>query len=93
MATSDEDLQKKTQNVADLRQKVAEANAARENTERNLTNDVTAAALDAEAAKLEAELVEALYLGKLAAGNVPEVAKSTTPPAPAAPAAPAATTK
>lgn len=56
MATSDEELAKKAEEVERLRQQVAEAEALRESRERGLTNDIQAAELDAEAARLRAEL-------------------------------------
>lgn len=59
MTTSDEDLQKKRENVEKLRQQVADATLKREAAERSAVNDVMAAELDAEAARLEAQLVEA----------------------------------
>lgn len=94
MATTDEDLQKKQQNVEDLRQKVADTNADRETIERGLANDITAEALDAEAARLEGELTEAKHLVKLAAGkdDTPAVVP-VTPVVPFVPTAPAAIIK
>lgn len=58
MATTDEELQAKQLNVEDLRQQVADVNAGRLKAERELSNDITATELDAEAAKLEAQLAE-----------------------------------
>lgn len=99
MATTDEDLQKKQDHVVDLRQKVAEANATRETHERGLSNDITAAALDAEAARLEIELTEALHLAKVAESKSevksvePEAKPFELEPKPAVTVAPVATIK
>jgi hypothetical protein len=54
--TSDEELQELQENVASLRQQVVDANADREAYERSISNDIAAAELKAEAARLEAEL-------------------------------------
>lgn len=69
MATTDEELQTKQEYVANLRQEVADVNADREKTERELTNDITASQLDTEAAGLEKQLVEAKRLTKALQGE------------------------
>lgn len=68
MPTSDQDLRSKQEHVEKLRSQVAEANAHREERERSLANDVTAAQLDTEAARLEAELIRSREMAK--AGTV-----------------------
>ena len=76
MATTDEDLQKKRKHVEDLRQKVADTNAKREQGERELNNDILAAQLDIEAVQLEKELVEAKRIaGFNLKDAIPEVPK------------------
>lgn len=65
MPTSDEDLQKKQAHVQKLRQQLAAAEASRTAREAELANDVTAAQLDAEAARLEADLASAKDLAKV----------------------------
>jgi hypothetical protein len=54
--TSDEELKELQENVEDLRAQVVDANAEREAYEKSLANDVTAAQLKAEQARLQAEL-------------------------------------
>ena len=57
MPNTDEDIKRKRDEVQSLREQVAQAAATREARERGLTNDIYAAELDAEAARLRAELV------------------------------------
>ena len=64
MATTDAALQKKQSLVEDLRQKVADVNAERQQKEQELSNDVQAAALDQEAAGLKVQLKEAKRISK-----------------------------
>jgi hypothetical protein len=68
MPTSDDDLRKKQEHVQKLRQQLAAAEASRVSREVELANDVTAAQLDAEAARLEADLGVAKDMAK--ASNV-----------------------
>ncbi len=67
MPTSDDDLLKKQANVEKLRQQLVTAEASRVNRELELSNDVTAAQLDAEAARLEADLAVAKDLSRVTA--------------------------
>lgn len=67
MPTSEEELKKKRDNVEKLRQQVADEEAKRVTRERELSNDVTAAQLDAEAVRLEARLAAAKDSNKVAA--------------------------
>lgn len=60
MPTTDEELQQKQENVAKLRQQVADANAKREINVKELSNDFIAQQLDVEQARLEIQLAEAL---------------------------------
>jgi hypothetical protein len=64
--TSDEDLQKKRDEVQKLRDKVATANADADRKARELDNDVAAAQLDAEKVRLENELAAAKHRGSAA---------------------------
>jgi len=57
--TSDEELLEKQQAVEEKRTQLAEVQATAEANERALDNDIAAAALDAEAARLDAEIAEA----------------------------------
>jgi Asp-tRNA(Asn)/Glu-tRNA(Gln) amidotransferase A subunit family amidase len=57
MPTSDEDLQKLQESVEKKRQELAAATALREERERALVNDETAARLRAEEARLDVELI------------------------------------
>lgn len=66
MPTSDEDLQKKAERVQKLREQVSNAQATREQRERDLANDVTMRQLEAEEAALEARLAVAKDAGKVA---------------------------
>jgi regulator of replication initiation timing len=65
VATSEEELEAKRQNVADLRQQLADEIATRENNEFGLQNDIVAEQLDAEAARLQQELEAARNLTKM----------------------------
>lgn len=65
--TSDEDLQKLQNDVDTLRERVAAEEAKRVERERLAANDVTAAHLNAEKARLEAQLASAKEAGKAAA--------------------------
>lgn len=65
MPTSDEDLQKRAEQVQKLREQVADEEAKRTDRERALANDITMAQLDAEAAQLEARLQVAKNAGKV----------------------------
>lgn len=56
MPTSDEDLQQKQERVQQLREQLAAEESKRVQVERETSNDVTAAQLDAEAARLEASI-------------------------------------
>lgn len=56
---SDQEVQEKQVRVAKLREQVAAANAQRLTNEAELTNDITLVQLDAEEARLQAELAEA----------------------------------
>lgn len=56
MPTSDEEVQKKADRVAKLREQVANAEATRVDRERELSNDITMKNLEAEEAALEARL-------------------------------------
>lgn len=67
MPTSNEDLQAKKDRVEKLREQVASEEAKRLEREQALANDVTAAQLDAEAARLEAQLETAKQSNKAAA--------------------------
>lgn len=64
MATTEKDLDQKRERLARLRQQVAEANAQRVTREEDLSRDVQAAQLDAEAAQLEAQLFAAKEAAK-----------------------------
>jgi hypothetical protein len=64
MSTTDEELDKERDRIAKLREQIAEANSAREDRERGLTNDIAKAQLQAEGARLEAELAEAKAAAK-----------------------------
>lgn len=59
MSTSDEDLKKMQDKVEKLRERVAAEETKRITRERELANDVTYANLEAEGARLEAELAAA----------------------------------
>jgi hypothetical protein len=65
MPTSDEDLQAKRDEVSKLREQVANEEAKRLERERNLSNEVEAANLDAEAANLRAQLAAAKESAKV----------------------------
>ena len=65
MAITDEELDQKRQHVQKLRDQVAQEEAKRTEREADLVNDVTAAQLDAEATRLEAQLDEAKRLNKV----------------------------
>lgn len=67
MATSDEDLKKKQEHVARLREQVAAEEAKRVTREAELANDVTMAQLTAEEARLEAQLTAARQANKVTA--------------------------
>lgn len=67
MAISDDDLAKKQDYVEKLRQQVASEEAKRTEREAGLQNDITAAQLDAEASRLEAQLQAAKDANKVAA--------------------------
>lgn len=56
MPYTDDDINKKRGEVQTLREQVAAEAAKRESRERGLTNDIYAAELDGEAARLRAEL-------------------------------------
>lgn len=56
MATSDSDLEKKREHNRDLRARLAAAKAQQADHETRVANDLVAAQLDAEAARLSAEL-------------------------------------
>lgn len=70
MPTSDEDLQKKADEVAKLRDKVADAEADRVTRETYLSREITMKQLQAEEASLQARLTLAQDAKK--AGNVKE---------------------
>lgn len=59
MPITDEELDKKKAKVTELRQQVADAETARLEEAQSKSNDSTAAALDAEQARLEAQLAVA----------------------------------
>lgn len=61
MPTSDEDLQKAKDEVQSLRDAVANAEAEQARKARELDNDVTAAQLEAERVRLEAQLAQLKY--------------------------------
>lgn len=65
MAVSEEDLEKKRQKVETLRAKVVDAQFLREERERELSRDIEAKQLDAEADRLEGELSIAKELAKV----------------------------
>lgn len=56
---SDQELQAKRESVEKLRAQVADAETKRVTAERELSNDITIAQLDAEEARLQAQLAEA----------------------------------
>jgi len=64
--TSDEDLQAQAEKVEKLRQQVVDADANRENRERELSNDIAMTQLQAEEAALQARLAVAKESGKVA---------------------------
>jgi len=64
VATSDEELAKKAERVQKLREQVAAEEAKRLEREAGLSNDITAQRLDAEAARLEAQLAMAKQASK-----------------------------
>ena len=59
MPTSDEELQAKVNSVAKLREKVARAEAQRLENERVVSNDIAMSGLEAEEARLQAQLAAA----------------------------------
>lgn len=65
MPTSDEELQKKAEDVDKLRQQVANAEATREQREKELANDITLKQLEAEEASLKARLAVSKDAGKV----------------------------
>lgn len=67
MATTEKDLDAKRQRVERLREQVRAEENKRLEREAALTNDVTAAQLDNEAARLEAQLAAAKEANKVAA--------------------------
>lgn len=67
MPTSDEDLQKKQEHVEKLRQQLADEENKRVERETELSNDIAAGQLDAEAARLEAQLTAAKSANKVSA--------------------------
>lgn len=66
MAVTDEDIQKKQDKLAKLREQIADAHATREERESEASNEIIAAQLDAEEARLTAELVAAKESAKKA---------------------------
>lgn len=65
MPTSDEDLQKKREEAQRLREQVANEEAKRLEREREATNEIEAATLDAEIAQLKANLAAAKESAKV----------------------------
>ena len=53
---TEEDLEKKRASVDKLREQIADAQSSREERERNLSNEIAMKQLDAEEARLKAEL-------------------------------------
>lgn len=58
MPTTDEELAELQRSVEEKRQRLIDARTERENNERSLANDITAAQLQAEADKLDALIAE-----------------------------------
>lgn len=67
MPTSEEEVQKKAEEVQKLREKVAAAEANRVANEASLSNDLTMQQLKAEEAELQARLTVAEAAGKVTA--------------------------
>jgi len=65
MATSDEDLAKKADDIQKLREQVAAEEAKRVDRERAVTNDLTMAQLQSEEAALRARLASAREASKV----------------------------
>lgn len=65
MPTSDEDLQKKADDVQKLREQVADAEAKRVERERVVSNDLHMAQLESEEAALRARLAQAREASKV----------------------------
>ena len=78
MAITDEELVKKQAHVQKLREQVANEEAKRTERQADLVNDITARQLDAEAARLEAQLEAAKQANKVSA--VKEGAASVVAP-------------
>ncbi len=74
MPTTEEELQQKRERNAKLREQLAQEEAKRVEREVNLANDLTAAQLDAEEARLKAQLTDAKEAAKVA--NVKEGASA-----------------
>ena len=66
MPTTDEELAKKAEHVQRLREQVAAAQAQRVSREAEVSNDITAAQLDAEEVRLQAQLDAAKHESKVA---------------------------
>ena len=64
MSVTEEDLEKKRERNEKLRQQIQTEESKRFEREVNLTNELTAAELDAEGARLEAQLAAAKEAGK-----------------------------
>jgi hypothetical protein len=86
MPISDEELAKEQERVASLRDQVVTERAKREEYERSFANDATYAALQAEGARLEAELAEERARSK--AQEAPSAPAVTAPTPPAKPTVP-----
>ena len=67
MPTSEEDLQRKAEELQKLREQVQDAETVRVEREREIANDVTMRQLEAEEAALRARLAVAKDAGKVAA--------------------------
>lgn len=65
MTTTDKELATKRARVQKLREQLADAEAKRVAQEQDMSNDVLAAQLDAEAAQLEVQLAEAKRTSKV----------------------------
>ena len=98
MATSDEELQAKADKIQKLREQIAAEEAKRLEREAAVANDITAAQLDAEATRLQAQLEAAKNANKAnavkdGAANVLEAAKADLKTAAAAASAAANASK
>lgn len=77
MPTTDKELAKKREHVQSLREQVAAEEAKRVERERGQVNDIEAAALDDEAARLQAQLDAAKAANKQAAPAAPPATSAT----------------